>query len=495
MKTFDAYFKDTAEIGYIQSLTSSIFYVSGLPNARINELVMAENGMIGIVRAVLVDLVEVMVFEGQTLIHNMKVVRTNEYFQVPVSEAFLGRIIDPFGITQDSLQPINASELSFRYVDLPAPSVAARKRVTRRMETGVLAVDLLVPIGMGQRELVLGDPKTGKTIFCLQAIVSQARAGKICIYVSCGKKKSDLKFVERYLRQMKVFEKVIIVAASSSDPAPMVYMSPFSAMSVAEYFRDNGSDVLIVVDDMTTHAKYYREISLLSRRPPGRQSYPGDIFHLHAKIAERAGNFKTKQEKQVSITFLPIAETLEGDLTGYIQTNLMAMTDGHIFFDTAEAKGGRLPAINFGLSVTRVGNQTKSSLEREISDYITLKLAEKRKAEELSKFGVELTETTMRVIEDSKLIDAVFRQDANLLFSGEMQIIFAGLLISKHWEGAGFTQINSDKKILHEAFNLGYLDKLRANTGKISKVGELRDLIISEKKNLENILAKGKKGK
>lgn len=495
MRTFDEYFKQTAEIGYIQSTTSSIFYVSGLPNARVNELVLTENGMIGIVRAILSDLVEIMVFEGQSLVHNMKVVRTNEYFQIPASEAFLGRIIDPFGVAQDSLSPVSSSSMTYRYVDLPAPGISSRSRVTRQLETGVAAVDLLVPIGMGQRELVLGDPKTGKTTFCLQTIVSQAKAGTVCIYVSCGKKKSDLKFVENYLTGMNVIKKVVIIAASSSDPAPMVYMAPFSAMSIAEYFSSKDKDVLIVIDDMTTHAKFYREISLLSMRPPGRQSYPGDIFHLQARIAERAGSFKTKLGKQASITFLPIAETIDGDLTAYIATNLMAMTDGHIFFDAIEAKKGKLPAVNFGLSVTRVGYQTKSPLEREISDDITLKLAEIRQAQELGKFGVELTESTMQVIGEAGKIDAFFQQGANLIIPKDLSIIFAGLLMTKFWQEATFAHINFEKKILLEAYNLGYFDKLRLKIAKISDAKGLCDLIISEKKNFVQIIAKIKSKK
>src|SRR3989344_181876 len=493
MKNFDFYFKETGEVSYLQSISSSIFYVSGLPNARINELVLAENGMVGIVRAVLEDLVEVMVFEGQTLIHNMKVVRTNEYFQVGASEAYLGRIIDPFGSVQDSQLPIPASKLTYKYMESEALPISARVRIDRKLETGVIAVDTMVPVGMGQRELVLGDAKVGKTTFCLQTIVSQARRGTICIYVCCGKKKSDLKFVESYLLRLKVLDRVVIIAATSSDPAPMVYMAPFSAMSIAEYFRDKDKDVLVVIDDMTTHAKFYREISLLARRPPGRQSYPGDIFHLHAKIAERAGNFKTKSQKAVSITLLPIAETQEGDLTGYIQTNLMAMTDGHIFFDVVEAKGGRLPAINFGLSVTRVGNQTRSQIEREISDYIGVKLSEVRQAEELGKFGVELTETTMKVIDEGKKIDAVFQQDASLIIPGDLQILFAGLLIARFWEEASFAKINFEQKMLAIAYETGLLNKIRLKLAKITKLRELYDLINSQKASLTQIIAKVKK--
>src|SRR3989338_6381857 len=351
MKDFTTYYKETAEIGYIQSIISSIFYVNGLPNARINEIVMTESGTIGIVKALLPELVEVMVFEGQTLVHNMKVVRTNEFFQVPASDKFLGRILDPFGIAQDHYGKIDSKTFTYRHIESPAPQISARVRITRPMHTGVMVVDILTPLGMGQRELILGDP-------------------------SVGKRKSDIKRIETYLQKMKVLEGTIIVGSSSSDPAPMIYLTPYSAMAMAEHFRDKGKDVLVVLDDLSTHAKFYRELSLLSRRPPGRQSYPGDIFHIQARIAERAGNIRLKNGKEVSITLMPIAETQEGDMSGYIQTNLMAMTDGHIFVDLAEQKKARHPAISFTLSVSRVGNQTRSKLEKEIARHLHQMLAQ-----------------------------------------------------------------------------------------------------------------------
>ena len=283
MKDFNTYFKETAEIGYIQSIISSIFYVNGLPNARINELVMTENGTLGIVNALLPELVEVMVFEGQTLVHNMKVVRTNEFFQVPASSKFLGRILDPFGIAQDHFGKIDSRDFSYRHIETPAPQISSRVRINRPLHTGVMVVDILTPLGMGQRELILGDPSVGKSTIALQTIVSQAKLGTVCIYALIGKRKSDMKRIENYLSNMKVLDKTIIIGSSSSDPAPMIYLTPYSAMAIAEHFRDSGKDVLLVLDDLSTHAKFYRELSLLSRRPPGRQSYPGDIFSYSGK--------------------------------------------------------------------------------------------------------------------------------------------------------------------------------------------------------------------
>ena len=493
MKDFDAYLEEIGEIGYVQSIVSSIFYVSGLPNARLNELVIAENGMIGIVRSVLADLVEVMIFEGQNLGHNMKVVRTNEYFQVPVSDEFLGRVIDPFGITQDSGEPIAQEKLFFREVDPPAPSLFQRAKISKNMETGVMIVDLLVPLGIGQRELILGDPKTGKTMFCLQAMVNQVRAGAIGIYVSCGKKKSDLKFTESFFKGAKVMEKLVIIAASSSDPAPMVYLAPFSAMSVAEHFRDKGNNVLVVVDDLTMHAKFYREISLLTKRPPGRQSYPGDIFHVHAKIAERAGNIRLADGKEAAITLLPIAETLEGDLTGYIQTNLMAMTDGHIFFDVAEAKRGKLPAISYTLSVSRVGNQTRTPLEREIATKLIFWLNETGKAEELGKFGVELSEETMKALQVSRQLEGLFVQDPGMIYPKGLQILFVGLFLTNFWQGVSSSELTRQKKVLYDAYIAGSLDKVKLKINKANALSELMTILNSEAAALKKLLEVKKK--
>ncbi|OGE09196.1 hypothetical protein A3A60_03950 [Candidatus Curtissbacteria bacterium RIFCSPLOWO2_01_FULL_42_26] len=477
MKDFTTYYKETAEIGYVQSISSSLFYVNGLPNARINELIMTENGVIGIVKALLPELVEAMVFEGQSLVHNMKVVRTNEFFQVPATDLFLGRILDPFGITQDHLEKIDSKSYIYRHIESPAPIIAARVRITKPLVTGVMVVDLLTPLGRGQRELILGDPSVGKSSLALQTIVSQAKLGTICIYALIGKRKSDIKRVEEYLTSMNVLKNTIVLAASSSDPAPMIYITPYSAMAIAEYFRDKGKEVLVVLDDLSTHAKFYRELSLLSRMPPGRQSYPGDIFHIQAKIAERAGNVKLKNGKVASITLLPIAETQEGDLSGYIQTNLMAMTDGHIFLDVAEWKKPRHPAVSLTLSVSRVGNQTRTALEREIAYRLHQLIAQAKRAEELGRFGVELADATMQLIANSSKLEAMFNQDPDVILSKELQLICAGLFLSGFWNQKPNDEIARDVKKLGEISDAGTLDKIKLDIAGIGKYSEFIALV------------------
>ncbi len=485
MKDFNTYLKETGEVGYVQAIMSSIFYVSGLPSARLNELVITENGLIGIVKAVLPELIEVMIFEGQTLSHNMKVIRTNEQFQVPVSDSFLGRVIDPFGVPQDEKGAISEDKIVYREVDPPAPGILQRVRIAKPLKTGVMIVDLLVPIGRGQRELVLGDQKTGKTTFALQTMVNQVRMGTLGVYVCVGKKKSDLKAVQGYLLENKVLDKVVLVAATSSDPAPMVYLAPLAGLSIAEHFRDAGHEVLVIFDDLTTHAKFYREISLLSRRPPGRQSYPGDIFHIHACLTERAGNIKIKDGREVSISLLPLAETLEGDLSGYIQSNIMAMTDGHIFFDIAETKRGKHPSVSTTLSVSRVGNQTRTPMEREIADELTQKLSEARKAEELGKFGVELTEETMKSLKNAEKMEALFNQESNVIYEVDLQNIFLGLFLGGFWDRWSGAEIRGQKKLLYTAYNAGTFNSLRL---KLKDCKDLAGLIDLVSKNLKILI-------
>lgn len=472
MKSFDEYLKTIGEVGYVESIIHSVFYVNGLPGAKLHELILTENGQIGIVQGILPDLVEVMLFQGEGLTHNMRSVRTNEIFEMPVSEQYLGRILNPFGTILDDQGPIQGELVKYP-IDPRAPGINARSRVNTPMETGVMAVDMQVPIGKGQRELILGDQKTGKTTFALQAIANQVRSGAICVYVSIGKKKSDLKFVQKTLADLNVLKSTVIVSATASDPAPLIYIAPFSGLSIAEFFRDRGREVLLIFDDLTTHAKFYRETSLISRRTPGRQSYPGDIFHLHARLVERAGNIKMQNGKVVAITLLPIAETLEGDLAGYIQTNLMAMTDGHVFFDIAEAKKGRHPAVSFTLSVSRVGNQTKTPLERELSKLITEKLTAYRKAEEVSRFGVELTTQTLQALDSGEKLIALFDQESEVVIPKSLQLIYLGLFFGGAWNSKTSKEVRVEKirlfgEFLTERFgNLPVEAKLSKNLSEL----------------------------
>jgi F-type H+-transporting ATPase subunit alpha len=472
MKTFDDYLKEVGEVGHIQSVVQSIVYVSGLPSARPKEMVIAAGGQRGIVQALMLGSVEVLMLDTHNLINGLAVTRTNETFKIPVSPGLLGRVVDPFSQPIDGAGPV-IGEKELRIIEPRAPGISERVRVREPLETGVSLVDLLVPLGYGQRELVIGDKKTGKTVLLLQAIASQASRGVICVYVSIGKRQSDIKGVENYLRKANVMTNTCIVAANSADPATMVYLAPFSAMAIAEFFRDSGHNVLIVFDDLTNHAKFYREISLLSKRTPGRSSYPGDIFHLHAALLERAGNIKTATGQIVSITALPVAETLEGDFTGYIQTNLMAITDGHIFFDIDEFRKGKRPAINHALSVSRVGNQTKTAIERSLAQMVRDALTKYQKDLEIARFGVELPEHTRAEISLGEKIEGVFNQDAEVLISRPLSLILLGLLFSGYWKDKEASQVKVDLIRLIQKHQAGDLKMFEEEAKKVTTVDEL----------------------
>lgn len=417
-----------SEIGFVEEASNAIVYVSGLPKVKTDEIVIFETGKIGIVLSFTSDVVAVLVFSKESIGHGTKVVRTNEFLKVPVGTELFGRIIDPLG---NPLTAMGAYKkpVESRGINAQAMGILSRKTITRQIETGIPAVDLVMPLGFGQRELVIGDRKTGKTNFLMQTILTQAKQKHICIYAAIGKKRLDIKDTEDFLKKHGIFERVIVIATGFDDPIGLSYLVPFSAMTIAEYFRDEGYDVLLALDDLTTHAKFYREISLLGKKFPGRNSYPGDTFYTHARLLERAGNFITPKGER-AITCLPVVETVQGDLSGYIQTNIMSMTDGHLYFDSDLFAKGRRPAINPFLSVTRVGRQTQSTLKRSINREILSFLTISEKMQNFSHFGAELTEA-------SKVTLAVGEKVIKFLGQGDssaMPINLQILLFSMLWE-------------------------------------------------------------
>ncbi len=295
----------------------------------------------------------------------------------------------------------------------------------------------MVPLGKGQRELIIGDRKTGKSYFLMQAILSQAAAGVVCIYAAVGKKRAEIMRTVDFFLERKVMDRVVVVAASSQDGPGEIFLCPYTAMAIAEYFRDLGRDVLVVLDDMSTHAKFYRQLSLISRKFPGRDSYPGDVFHIHSKLLERSGNFVTDSGKVSSITCLPAVETVQGDITGYIPTNLMSMTDGHIYVDNELFFKGRRPAINPFVSVTRVGYQTQSKLRRDASRVLYELLNNYEKTQSFLRFGAELGENSRQILALGEKVLLFFDQPYYLVVPENMQIILLAGLMSGVWDGAG----------------------------------------------------------
>jgi len=419
----------TKEIGFVEEVNHPVAYINGLPNAKLSEIVFFESGCMGVVTSLLEEYVEVMVFKSKAVRVGEQVSRSDEILQIPVGEGLLGNVINSLGNSMYENKVITGID-EYRSIDATPPAINFRERITIPLETGVSLVDFLIPLGKGQRELIIGDRNTGKTTFVNQVLLSQAKLGAICIYAGIGKKMHSIKKVEEQLEKSGIKDKTIIVGSGSSDPIANIYLTPYTAMTIAEYFRDKGKDVLLILDDLSTHAKYYRELSLISKKFPGRDSYPGDVFYAHARLLERAGNFKVGN-KVSSITCLPLVEAIEGDITGYIQTNLMSITDGHIFFDQSLFKSGKRPGINYFLSVTRVGRQTQSKVKwginRELSSFFYLH----SKTERFIHFGAELNEGIKSTLEMGKKLDQFFDQTTEEIYSIDVQILLFVLI----WSG------------------------------------------------------------
>jgi F-type H+-transporting ATPase subunit alpha len=427
-KSYNYYLSKTGEIGVTKQILHSVVCVDGLPTVRPFEMVMFETGEVGETWLLDKERVEILLFTPHSIRVGTKVTRMGKRLKIPVGEALLGSTIDPLGRSLVFSQKKKGFEALREVTRWVAPKgIESRARVKRFLTTGVSLVDMLVPLGYGQRELVIGDRKTGKTAFLTQALINQAREGAIGIYGGVAKRQTEIKKMREIFRGEGVEKKIIIVVSRPADSAGLIYLTPFSSMTIAEYFRDCGRDVFLVLDDLSTHATYYRQLSLLARRFPGRDSYPVDIFFTHAGLLERAGNFKLGT-KEVAITAMPVAVTVRGDLSGYVQTNLMSMTDGHIFFDSDLFSKGQRPAINPFLSVTRVGRQTQTLLLRQIGQELLPFLATVEKLQHYAHFGAELSPAVKLQLAKGELIWGMFDQRQNVFVPYNIQLLVFGLI-------------------------------------------------------------------
>jgi F-type H+-transporting ATPase subunit alpha len=442
MGDFQHFLDQTGEIGFVIQSNGSLSYLNGLPGLRPGEVVFFETGETGQVFYLEEDKAEVFTFAKLPIPVGTRATRTQNVVTIPVGSAYLGELIDPFGNLLDKFRPFK-KPTETRPIDSEPLGINERQKITRTLATGVSLVDMLIPLGMGQRELIIGDRKTGKTNFLLQTIYTQARLGVICIYAAVGKKKYDVKIAEEYFRKKHIMEQVVIMASLAEDPISTIFITPYAAMTLAEYFRDRGNDVLLVIDDLNTHAKFYREIALLGKRFPGRNAYPADIFYVHAKLLERAGNFLAKNG-ETSITCLPVVETVQGDITGYIQTNLMSMTDGHIYFDIDLFAKGRRPAINAFLSVTRVGRQTQTPLRRSINRELTSFLTLRERIENFAHFGAETSTTIRNTLQTGDQINAFFDQTSEIVLEIDLQIFLFGLIWYGIWRDKPIEKLKQD---------------------------------------------------
>ncbi len=424
---YNYYLAQFGEYGQVTQVHYPIVSIVGLPSVKLNEIVVFETGERGQVISLHEDVVNILLFSPKGVRIDTKVSRTDSPLMVPTADSLLGHVLNPFGSPLSDSTPMPKVK-TYRSIDTAPSGISTRAKVTKQMATGTALVDIVIPIGEGQKQLVLGDRKTGKSTFVLSTIDSQIKEGAIAIYAAIGKRKSEIKYLEEFMMQNGRNKRMVIIATSSFDSPGLIYLTPFTAMTLAEFYRDRGENVILVMDDLLTHAKFYREFSLLAETFPGRDSYPGDIFHVHAKLLERAGNFIHEKKGQASISCLPIVETQEADLTGYIVSNLMSITDGHLFFDYNVFSQGRRPAINIPLSVTRVGKQTQDRISKDINRELSSLFAIYDKVENLSHFGSELSASVQSTFSIGEKVHHFFNQPAMLNISREVYLVLFSLV-------------------------------------------------------------------
>ena len=388
---------DVTEFGIVQSIGDGIARVSGLSSCKASEMIEFENGSVGVALNLEEDTVGIIVLGDYLNIkEGEKAKRTGKILSLPVGADILGRVVDPLAKPVDGKGDIKAD--IDQLIERVAPGVMTREPVSVPMQTGIKVVDALVPIGRGQRELIIGDRQTGKTAVAIDAIINQKGQGVKCIYVAIGQKRSKVMRIVQKLEEAGAMEYTTIVLAGASDSSALQYISPYSGVAIAEYFLDKGDDVLIVYDDLSKHAAAYREISLLLRRPPGREAYPGDVFYLHSRLLERACRLNTDNGGG-SITALPIIETQGGDVSAYIPTNVISITDGQIFLEAGLFNKGIRPAINVGLSVSRVGGAAQTKAMKKTAGPMKLALAQYRELESFAQFGSDLDPQTKKALD------------------------------------------------------------------------------------------------
>lgn len=396
------------EVGYVETIGDGIATILGLDHAMYGEVVVFENGTKGMVLDITTENISVILFDTEgTIGQGTKVSRTKKQAGMPVSSNFLGRVVDPLGNPIDGLGPIEATEM--RPIEEPAPSIIDRKPVTTPMETGILSIDSMFPIGRGQRELIIGDRQTGKTSIALDTILNQKGKDCICIYVSIAQKASTVANLVNTLKKNDAMDYTVIVNSTAADSASLQYIAPYSATSLAEYFMHQGKDVLIVYDDLSKHAVAYRTISLLLGRSPGREAYPGDVFYLHSRLLERSSRLNSGG----SITALPIIETQDGDVSAYIPTNVISITDGQIFLESDLFFEGQRPAVNVGLSVSRVGGAAQTKAMKKASGSLRINLAQYREMKEFTQFASDLDDATKRQLQHGQVLMELLKQPLN----------------------------------------------------------------------------------
>ena len=470
-------------IGKVISVADGIALASGLDKAMLGELVILENNAKGMV----IDLTANMV--GIILLNNInevsagdKVKLSGEVFSIPVGENFLGRVVNPLGEPLDNggiIKPITKMA-----VERPAYSVCDRGAVNTPLETGIITIDSLIPIGRGQRELIIGDRKTGKTTIALDTIINQKGKNVKCIYCAIGQKEASIASIKTMLQEHGAMEYTTIISAAASAPSTLLYLAPFSAITLGEYYMQKGEDVLVVYDDLTKHAQSYREISLLLKRPPGREAFPGDIFYLHSRLLERAAKLSDSL-KGGSITALPIIETQAGDISQYIPTNVISITDGQIFLESELFYSGIRPAINSGLSVSRVGGSAQIKAIKQVAGTLRINLASFRELESFAQFGSDLDQSSLNKLNRGRRTVEILKQNVHELKDIAYQVVILYALNNNYLDDIAIDKVGEFSNFINEKLRLS--DEGRLIAKQIYTTKHLPDKVILNKFLDENL--------
>ena len=476
---------DVAEVGEIIEVGDGVARASGLENVMSSELVELPNEVFGMALNLEQDNVGLVLFGDTTKVKEGDIAkRTGKVVEVPVGKEMLGRVVNPLGQPLDGKRPINSSKSL--PVERKALGVMARSPVNEPLQTGIKAIDSMVPIGRGQRELIIGDRQTGKTAVAIDAIINQKNTQNsdspvFCVYVAIGQKASTVASLVSELEQQGAMEYTVVVAANASDPAPMQYIAPYAGCAMGEFFRDNGQHALIVYDDLSKQAVAYRQMSLVLRRPPGREAFPGDVFYLHSRLLERASKL-SEDLGSGSLTALPIIETQEGDVSAYIPTNVISITDGQIYLETNLFNSGIRPAIDVGLSVSRVGGNAQIKAMKKVAGTLRLDLAQYRELEAFAKFGSDLDKATLAQLTRGERMVEILKQNQYVPMTVERQIAIIFAASKGHLDDIEIEKVSE--------FESNLFDYLEANASdQLSSIKESGDLSDDTSKSLDKLIS------
>jgi F-type H+-transporting ATPase subunit alpha len=464
---------DVSEVGTVLSVGDGIARIHGLERCMAGELLELTHGVMGIALNLEEDTVgAVLLGESFEIKEGDQVKRTRRIMSVPVGGALVGRVVNALGLPIDGKGAIPSE--AYNPVEVIAPGVVARQPVREPLETGIKAIDSMVNIGRGQRELLIGDRQTGKTAVALDTIINQKGKGVVCIYVAIGQKRSTVAQVVKTLEDFGAMEHTIVVAATASDPAPFLYIAPYAGAAMGEYFRDQGGHALCVYDDLSKHAAAYREISLLLRRPPGREAYPGDVFYLHSRLLERAAKLSDKNGGG-SLTAIPIIETQAGDISAYIPTNVISITDGQIFLESDLFNSGIRPAINVGNSVSRVGGSAQVRAMKAVAGRLRLDLAQYRELAAFAQFGSDLDKSTQATLARGERLTEILKQDQFRPLPMEKQVVTIFAATNGYLDGSPVPECRRYEREIHSFLELRHADLLQQIAERKDLKGELTE--------------------